>query len=157
VSEPAEPSGQPGTLHADATRLLTAWQPPDAEQARLRADYLRHLEDHADALSRSCTPAHVTTGLLIMSADLNRVLLTLHRRVRRWLQTGGHCEAADSSLVGAALREGREESGVDDLRIDPNPVRTGGRPISTWSSSPWRRTERSRAAAPSRWTWSGST
>jgi 8-oxo-dGTP pyrophosphatase MutT (NUDIX family) len=123
VSEPAESPGQPGTLHADATRLLTAWQPPDAEQARLRADYLRHLEDHADALSRSCTPAHVTTGLLIMSADLNRVLLTLHRRVRRWLQTGGHCEAADMCLVGAALREGREESGVDDLRIDSNPVR----------------------------------
>ena len=123
MSEPDEPPGQPGTLHAEATRLLTAWEPPDAEQARLRDDYLRHLADHADALSRSCTPAHLTTGLLIMSADLDKVLLTLHRRVRRWLQTGGHCESADPSLVEAALREGREESGIDDLRIDPSPVR----------------------------------
>jgi 8-oxo-dGTP pyrophosphatase MutT (NUDIX family) len=124
VSEPSEPSDRSGgPLHADATRLLGGWRPPNAEQARLRGDFLRHLADYGDALSRSCTPAHLTTGLLIMSADLDRVLLTLHHRVRRWLQTGGHCEADDTSLAGAALREGREESGIDDLRIDPVPVR----------------------------------
>jgi 8-oxo-dGTP pyrophosphatase MutT (NUDIX family) len=127
-SERADRSGDP--MHANATRLLTAWQPPNAEQARLRDDFLGHLADHRDALSRSCTPAHLTTGLLIMSAGLDQVLLTLHRRVRRWLQTGGHCESDDSSLAGAALREGREESGIDDLRIDPVPVRLARHPAS---------------------------
>lgn len=115
-------------LHDDATRLLTMWEPPDADQSRLRSDFLRHLADRADAMSRSCVPAHLTTGLLIMSADHRRVLLTLHRRVRLWLQTGGHCEPDDATVAAAALREGREESGIDDLRIDAVPVRLARHP-----------------------------
>jgi 8-oxo-dGTP pyrophosphatase MutT (NUDIX family) len=111
------------SLHADATRLLDAWRPPDAEQAELRATYLRHLAAHAEGLWRSCVPDHITTSALILSADHRRALLTLHRAVRLWLQTGGHCEADDTTLVDAALREGREESGIEQLRIDPVPIR----------------------------------
>ena len=118
------------SLHADATRLLTAWQPPDAEQGRLRSDFVQHLADHGDALWRSCDPGHLTTGLLIMSADLRQVLLTLHHRVGLWLQTGGHCETADATLIDAALREGCEESGIDDLAIDPRPVRLARHPAT---------------------------
>ena len=40
------------------------------------------------------------------------MLLTLHRKVGRWLQLGGHCEPADTTLAGAALREATEESGL---------------------------------------------
>jgi 8-oxo-dGTP pyrophosphatase MutT (NUDIX family) len=111
------------TLHADTTRLLDGWRPPDAEQVDLRSAYLRHLATHADGMWRSCVPDHLTTSVLILSADHRRVLLTLHWAVRLWLQTGGHCEPDDATLVGAALREGREESGIDKLRIDPVPVR----------------------------------
>ena len=116
------------SLHADATRLLTAWPAPDAEQSRLRSNFLRHLADRDDALWRSCDPAHLTTGLLIVSADRNQVLLTLHPRVGLWLQTGGHCEPTDSTLVESALREGLEESGIDDLLVDPAPVRLARHP-----------------------------
>ncbi len=42
----------------------------------------------------------------------DRVLLTLHKTVDRWLQLGGHCEPGDTTLAGAALREAAEESGL---------------------------------------------
>lgn len=110
------------TLRDDAHHVLTSWSAPDAEQQRLRQVYVSHLEHHADAMSRDCHPDHLTASLLIVSADHTRVLLTLHHRLKRWLQTGGHCDPEDLSLADAALREGREESGIHDLAVDPEPV-----------------------------------
>ena len=49
-------------------------------------------------------------------------MLTLHPIVGRWLQTGGHCESHDATLADAALREAREETGIQDLALDPVPV-----------------------------------
>jgi 8-oxo-dGTP pyrophosphatase MutT (NUDIX family) len=102
--------------------LLSGWPAPDDEQDRLRQLYVAHTEAYADAMSRECHPDHLTASAIIFSADHQRVLLTLHRVLKRWLQTGGHCEPADATLAEAALREGREESGIPDLVIDPVPV-----------------------------------
>jgi 8-oxo-dGTP pyrophosphatase MutT (NUDIX family) len=109
------------SLHADAVAVLSAWSAPDPAQDRLRRAYLRHLDTHPDAMTRGCVPDHLTGSALIVSADSTMVLLTLHARFRRWLQTGGHCED-DATLAGAALREATEESGVPRLVIDPVPV-----------------------------------
>lgn len=109
------------SLHAAAVAVLDGWAAPEPGQENLRLAYLRHLEDHPDAMSRSCLPDHFTASALVVSADRTRVLLTLHARVGRWLQTGGHCED-DQSVAAAALREATEESGIPGLVIDPVPV-----------------------------------
>ena len=58
----------------------------------------------------------------MVSPDGSHVLLNLHRKARRWFHFGGHCEPGDSTLRGAATREGREESGLADLALSPEPV-----------------------------------
>ena len=124
------------TLHADARRLLAGWRAPDADQELLRQEYLAHLDAHADGLLRSCLPDHVTASTVVLSPDGDQVLLTLHAKAGAWFQLGGHTEDGDTTLTGAALREAREESGLDDLRLDPEPVQLdrhevpfcGGRP-----------------------------
>ena len=125
----------PDRLHADATRVLATWEPADDGQERLRRAYLDHLAEHADGMWRRCRPDHLTASALVVDAAGERVLLTLHRRIGRWLQTGGHCEPADASLRAAAGREATEESGiaglvVDEvpLRLDRHPVQCGGGP-----------------------------
>lgn len=110
-------------LHADATAVLTAWSPHDDEQAQLRLMYLAHLAAEPTAMSRDCHPDHLTASCLVVSADGEQVVLTRHPKAGLWLQTGGHCEADDATLVGAALREATEESGLTDLVIDPVPLR----------------------------------
>lgn len=110
------------SLHADAVGVLEAWAAPDSAQEQLRAAYLDHLAAHPDAMLRDCRPDHLTASAIILSEDRQHVLLTLHRKLDRWLQTGGHCEPGDERLAAAATREGVEESGVDGLRTDPEPV-----------------------------------
>jgi 8-oxo-dGTP pyrophosphatase MutT (NUDIX family) len=109
-------------LHADALALLRAWTAPDAAQEEVRRRYVAHLEAHPDGLRRDCFPDHVTASTLILSADAEHVLLTLHAKARAWFQMGGHCEDEDATLAGAARREAVEESGVPDLDLDPQPV-----------------------------------
>ena len=109
-------------LHPDALGVLRSWRAPDGAQDRLRVDFVRHLEEHPDGLHRSCPGAHVTAGAVILSGDHERVLLTLHAKARRWFHMGGHCEGADRTLAGAALREAEEESGVTGLELHPDPV-----------------------------------
>ena len=110
------------SLHADALDVLTHWQAPTAEQEHLRASYAEHLVQHDDGLWRSCLPAHLTVGALVLSRDRQRVLLNLHRKAGRWFHFGGHLEPSDVRLAGAALREGAEESGLSGLAVEPEPL-----------------------------------
>jgi hypothetical protein len=111
-------------LTADAVRLLADWTAPDEGQADLRDAFLEHLTTVANPVWRSGRPDHLTASALVLSTDRRRVLLDLHAKVGRWLQFGGHLEPDDGSVADAALREAREESGIDDLALLPGgPVR----------------------------------
>ncbi|MGL5823906.1 MAG: NUDIX hydrolase [Nocardioides sp.] len=110
-------------LHDNAYATLRTWHAPNDRQQARQARYLAHLDQHPNGLSRDCYPDHLTASCLVLSADRSHALLTLHAKARRWFQFGGHCEAADRTLAGAALREATEESGIDGLRLASTPFR----------------------------------
>ncbi|WP_406283039.1 NUDIX hydrolase [Embleya sp. NBC_00896] len=105
------------SLRLDAIDVLSKWDAPDDRQDRLRRGYLEHLAAHEDGMLKACPDAHVTASAIIVDATGGRVLLTLHAKLRMWLQTGGHCEPGDRTLADAALREATEESGVPGLTL----------------------------------------
>jgi 8-oxo-dGTP pyrophosphatase MutT (NUDIX family) len=104
-------------LHVSALETLRGWVAPDDAQDELRRTYVRHLLHHDDGMLVTCVPAHLTASALVLDATGERVLLTHHRKGGFWAQLGGHVEETDRSLADAALREGREESGVEGLRL----------------------------------------
>ncbi len=111
-----------GGLELSCRRTLETWSAPDREQDQLRRHFLDHLARRSDGWSRSCVGAHLTASSLICAAGQGMVLLTLHGRLGRWLQTGGHIEATDPTLEAAATREAAEESGLGDLSLEPSPL-----------------------------------
>ena len=107
-------------LRADAQRVLAAWNAPDPAQERLRGELLAHCTEHPDAMSKQGPPAHLTASALVLNASLDKVLLTLHAKAGLWLQFGGHFEPGDESVLCAATREAREESGIPGLGCTRN-------------------------------------
>ena len=73
---------------------------------------------HADCLERSCVPGHLTGSAWLVDSTGQRVLLTHHRKLNKWLQLGGHADG-DGDLARVALREAEEESGLNDLIVEP--------------------------------------
>lgn len=118
------------SLHASVVDLLSCWDAPDPGQDALRHAVLAFVLARPDACARSCEPGHVTASALVLDHRGEHALLTLHPRVGRWLQLGGHCEASDSDIVAAALREATEESGIDGLRIAPEMVALHVHPLT---------------------------
>ena len=73
---------------------------------------------HSDCLERSCAPGHLTGSAWLVDRRGGRVLLTHHRKLNKWLQLGGHADS-DGDLARVALREAEEESGLNDLVVEP--------------------------------------
>ena len=115
----------PGRLHGDATRVIGALRP-----SPLREAFLGFLAARPDAMWRSCVAGHLTASAVVVDPARKAVLLTLHPRVGRWLQVGGHCEHQDETLVGAAAREASEESGIRGLRLHESPIGLHVHPIT---------------------------
>jgi 8-oxo-dGTP pyrophosphatase MutT (NUDIX family) len=110
------------SLRESTIAALTDWRAPDPAQDTLRQAVLAFVLAREDACRRACVPGHVTASALVLDHSGSRVLLTLHPRLGRWVQLGGHCEDEDDDLVAAAQREATEESGIAGLRMDPELV-----------------------------------
>ena len=96
---------------------LASHQPVDERERGNRDAIVNLLTTSREPFSRSSfDPGHITAGVFILDPAGERLLLHHHRRLGRWLQMGGHVEEGESALE-AALREGREESGLVDLEL----------------------------------------
>lgn len=111
------------TLQSDARSALTAFTHQDPDQRSLAQEYREFLDSHEDGVWRYCRVGHITASALVIEEQGRGVLLTLHPKVGRWLQLGGHLEPADASVLRGAVREVREESGIASGRISSLPVR----------------------------------
>ncbi|WP_330240056.1 NUDIX hydrolase [Streptomyces sp. NBC_00525] len=69
------------------------------------------LDQDDDLSSRKTCPLHVTAGAVLVNESGN-VLLIRHNVLGTYLTPGGHLEPEDESLIGAALRELSEETGI---------------------------------------------
>ena len=104
------------SLDAIVSKLRAyAARPLGPEETVSVATTIELILGHPDCLLRTCHPGHLTGSAWILSPDRRRTLLTLHGKLGKWLQLGGHADG-EADLLQVALREAREESGLASVK-----------------------------------------
>lgn len=100
-------------LHTQARTMLGEYLAKHPDEREATAQVARQIErNDPDLFARSNMAGHITASGIVLNADLTKILLIHHAGLDRWLQPGGHVEAADPSIWDAAAREVLEETGV---------------------------------------------
>ncbi len=99
---------------SDALSVYESIWPSDGVVRELR----KLVNSGPSVFDRDNQAGHVTASSWIVSTDNKRVLLTHHRKLKKWVQLGGHADG-DQCLPRVALREAYEESGLQELKVLP--------------------------------------
>ncbi|MEU9301924.1 NUDIX domain-containing protein [Streptomyces sp. NPDC048269] len=103
---------------SDISNVLTGYLERYPQDAERLAEPLRILAEGQGFASRRTFPLHVTAGALLVRNG-TEILLIEHLAYKIILQPGGHLEPTDTTLLGAALRELSEETGIDPEQVVP--------------------------------------
>ncbi|MFD4244292.1 NUDIX domain-containing protein [Streptomyces sp. NPDC058525] len=96
--------------------LLASYLVRRPAEAELLAPLVRALEAGDDPTHRSTLPGHITCSAVVIDRD-RRVLHIHHKAIGKYLAPGGHVEEGDRTLLGAALREVHEETGIPPIAL----------------------------------------
>ncbi len=94
--------------------LLLQFDAADQRERDYRQRMLGLADGGESTLARtSYEPGHFTASAFVLNPARTHLLLIFHQKLELWLQPGGHIDPADESVVMAALREVREETGLE--------------------------------------------
>ena len=90
---------------------IEAFRPGCPQEAADRAEMLRWLDTHPQALEREDEQGHFTASAWIVNPARDQVLMAYHNIYQAWTWLGGHADG-ECCLHAVALREAEEETGV---------------------------------------------
>jgi 8-oxo-dGTP pyrophosphatase MutT (NUDIX family) len=97
---------------------LTCYLAAHPDEATALTPVLDLLDAGAGIATRKEFRGHATAGAVLVN-DLGLILHVHHRALGAWLLPGGHLEDTDETLLGAALRELSEETGIPADSVTP--------------------------------------
>ena len=96
-------------------RAIEVLDPWDDQERRDRELLLAAIDRLDTPLSRENPFAHFTASSWIVNPARTHALMAWHNIYKTWAWTGGHADG-ESDLLAVALREAREETGVEHIR-----------------------------------------
>ena len=85
-------------------------------EGRTITQFVNFIKDNPLCFERALESGHLTASCWLWNKEQSACLFTLHKKLKKWLQLGGHADG-DSDLLEVAIKEGNEESGIEDLEV----------------------------------------
>ncbi|MEG1870993.1 MAG: NUDIX hydrolase [Peptostreptococcaceae bacterium] len=89
--------------------------PYNEEETQDKEVILKCIEDYDNLLTRENPLIHVTSSGYIVNKERTKALMVHHNIYNTWCWTGGHADG-DQDLLRVAIKEAKEETGIDDVR-----------------------------------------
>lgn len=95
-------------------QLLEAYEPVHPEERLYKEEILSFIKRREDCFERFLEEGHVTASAWLVNKKGDSALLMHHAKLDIWCQLGGHADG-DPDVLAVALKEAREESGIDAI------------------------------------------
>ena len=104
----------------DLRKQIEEYQPDNEQEQKDKEVMLKYFDTFDDVLTRNNEFGHFTASAWVMNKERTKALMIYHNIYQSWAWTGGHSDG-EEDLLGVAIREVKEETGVKDVKvIDPN-------------------------------------
>ena len=87
-----------------------------SEEMLYKPRFLSLINNFDRCFTRQLMTGHLTGSAWIVDGSGMFTLLTLHKKLNRWLQPGGHADG-DENLLGVSVKEAFEETGLESLQL----------------------------------------
>jgi len=96
--------------------LIEKYKPYNEQEEKDKQTILKYMNTFEDVLTRDNEFAHFTASSWVVNKERTKVLMIYHNIYKSWAWTGGHADG-DADLLNAAVRELKEETGVENVKV----------------------------------------
>lgn len=97
-------------------RHLENYRPINSDDKKQAEKVLKFVSGNPQCFERSFLKGHITGSAWVVDDSGEKVLLTHHKKLNKWLQLGGHADG-NPDVFAVALREAEEESGLKNFNV----------------------------------------
>lgn len=91
------------------------YKPYNEQEEKDKEIMLKYINTFDDVLTRNNEFVHFTASACAVNKDRTKVLMIYHNIYKSWSWPGGHADG-ESDLLGTAIREIKEETGVENVK-----------------------------------------
>ena len=100
---------------------IESYNPYNEQEKNDKEIMLEYIDTFKDVLTRKNRMCHFTASNWIVNKERTKVLMVYHNIYKSWAWTGGHVDG-DSNLLRVALKEAKEETGLENLKVLKNGI-----------------------------------